>query len=68
MNETRVNYERKRQKLTQLDLSRLLKTSQSAVSQVLTRGIFDIRVAHRYAKALKCEPFILLENIAYTEY
>lgn len=54
-------------RMTQKELACKLNVSIPTVSTMEKKGIFDTRSAVRYAKALKCSPFFLLEGLD-TEY
>jgi len=47
--------------IKQTTLASKLGISKSAVSMQLKKGIKTIRTANKYGKALKCNPFFLLD-------
>ena len=50
-------------KISQAELARRLNISQPAVSVMAKKGIFNVNTARRYAKALRCNPILLLDEI-----
>ena len=49
--------------MKQIDLARILNVKPSTVNIAETKGIYDTRMAVKYAKALKCNPLFLLEGL-----
>ncbi|UDQ98923.1 helix-turn-helix transcriptional regulator [Lentisphaerota bacterium WC36G] len=50
-------------KISQAELAKRLNISQPAVSVMAKKGIINVKTARRYAKALKCNPILLLDEM-----
>ena len=50
-------------RVKQAELAKRLGVSQPAISKQVTKGIYDIRIARRYAEALETDPLFLLEEL-----
>jgi transcriptional regulator with XRE-family HTH domain len=50
-------------KISQFELAQRLKMTQASVCQMERKGIYDTRIANKYAKALNCSPIFLLEGL-----
>ncbi len=60
---TKLKEIRLMKKMKQIDLAKILNVKPSTVNIAETKGIYDTRMAVKYAKALKCNPFFLLEGL-----
>lgn len=60
-NMSRLKKTRIRSLITQGDLAEMIGIDQSAICSREKKGLFDIRVAKIYAKALECDPLDILE-------
>lgn len=50
-------------KITQVELARRLGVTCPTVCKFEKQGIFDTRIAQKYAKALECSPIFLLDGL-----
>ncbi len=62
---TKLRKIREEKGLKQKDLAQILGIKTPAICIMERKGIFDIRTANKYAKALNISPFFLLENCMY---
>lgn len=60
---TKLKEIRLMKKLKQIELAKILNVKPSTVNIAETKGIYDTRMAIKYAKALKCNPLFLLEEL-----
>ena len=60
---SRLKEMREFKKISQFELALQLKITQSSICQMERKGIYDTRIAVKYAKALDCDPIFLLEGL-----
>lgn len=61
-----TNFKRYRELLgmKQNELARLAGVSPVSIAQLEKRGCYDTRTASKYAKAMKCNPIMLLDGLS----
>ena len=58
---TNLKKVRKSKNITQEELAKRLNISQTSISEMEKKGVFNIKTATKYAKALKCKAIAIIE-------
>ena len=63
MKQSQLKTMRQLRKITQRELAELVGVKPPSLNVLERKGIFDTRTAVKYAKALKCNPILLLDGL-----